>query len=351
MTQDVIFTQEGQLGLITLNRPSALNALTFHMILALQEQLQSWKDDKAIQAVVLRAAPGNAFCAGGDIRMLYSAGKTHKSQAMEFFWHEYRLNHFIHHFGKPYISLMDGMTMGGGVGVGMHGSHPVASERFVFAMPETGIGFFPDIGASHLLSNCPGYLGIYLGLTGNRLGPQDAMRAGLVKQTVSSENMPLFLKALLKEDLSHEAHTKVDKCLQAFAWSSPMTEESQHHALIDDCFVHEEVEMIQESLESTKDDWAMKVLKTLSQKSPLSLKITLAQLKKAEGMTLADCLKMDYDLVGHFIDGTDFYEGVRALLIDKDKNPHWDPAELNQVSKSMVADYFVESEPELEFIV
>lgn len=171
MTEEVLFSQEGQLGFITLNRPKALNALTLTMIMALQKQLSIWKEDYSIKAVVVQAVPGNAFCAGGDIRWLYNAGRSKDSEQMQFFWHEYRLNHFIHHFGKPYISLLDGITMGGGVGISLHGSHPVASERFVFAMPETGIGFFPDIGASYLLNRCPGFLGVYLGLTGNKLGP------------------------------------------------------------------------------------------------------------------------------------------------------------------------------------
>lgn len=142
MTDEVLFNQEGSLGVITLNRPGALNALTLNMILNIQRQLSLWQGDDTIHAVVVRAVSGNAFCAGGDIRSLYFAGQVNDAEQMQFFWHEYRLNHFIHHFGKPYISLIDGIVMGGGVGISMHGSHPIASERFVFAMPETGIGFF-----------------------------------------------------------------------------------------------------------------------------------------------------------------------------------------------------------------
>ena len=217
MTEDVFFAREGQLGVITLNRPSALNTLTLAMILKLQKQLELWKKDDEVQAVVLCAAPGNAFCAGGDVRWLYNSGIMNYPEQMNFFWHEYRLNHFIAHLGKPYIAFMDGMTMGGGVGVSMHGSHSVASERFVFAMPETSIGFFPDIGASYLLNRCPGYLGIYLGLTGNRLGAHDAMKVGLVQQVISSEQMPSCLKALTEKDLSVHATLSVDACLQEFA--------------------------------------------------------------------------------------------------------------------------------------
>ena len=351
MTEEVLFAREGQLGLITLNRPSALNALNLSMIQEMQRQLVIWKADDSIKAVVLQAAPGNAFCAGGDVRWLYNSGKVGDPEQMKFFWHEYRLNHFIHHFGKPYISLMDGITMGGGVGVSMHGSHPVASERFIFAMPETSIGFFPDIGASHLLTRCPGHLGIYLGLTGNRLGPEDAMKAGLVKQVVASERMPLLLKALLKANLSENAHARVDACVHAFAKPESSEYSSQIKPLIDVCFSYPTVEMIRESLESSDETWAIGVDNSIDKKSPLSLKVTLAQLQKARGLSLAECLKMDYDLVGHFIRDSDFYEGVRALLIDKDKNPAWKPSRLDLVSESMVVNYFERPNEGLELIV
>lgn len=348
---EVLFTQEGQLGLITLNRPSALNALTLSMIIELQKQLEIWREDKSIHAVVLRAAPANAFCAGGDVRWLYNFGKGDNSQQMQFFWHEYRLNHFIHQFGKPYISLMDGITMGGGVGVSMHGSHPVASERFIFAMPETSIGFFPDIGASHLLTKCPGFLGTYLGLTGNRLGPQDALKVGLVKHIISSDQMQKMVDELINEDLSLDAHARVDKCLKNYARPHSIEEQSQIKPLINDCFSQPTVEMISNSLRQCDGAWAEGVDTALGKKSPLSLKITLSQLQKSKGLSLAECLKMDFDLVGHFMRDSDFYEGVRGLLIDKDKNPQWNPSRLELVSENMVVNYFERSSAGLELIV
>lgn len=348
MTEEVLFNQEGSLGVITLNRPSALNALTLNMILNMQRQLQLWKEDDAIHAVVVRAAPGNAFCAGGDIRSLYFSGQVNDAAQMQFFWHEYRLNHFIHHFGKPYVSLIDGIVMGGGVGISMHGSHPIASERFVFAMPETGIGFFPDIGASYLLTRCPGSLGIYLGLTGNRLGPHDAKKAGLVKKIVSADQMPVLYEALMKEDLSSDAFNRVDQCVQAFAIASE--EVSQIKPLIDVCFAHSTVETIRESLQSANTVWAEAVDNTLAQKSPLSLKVTLAHLQKAKGLSLAQCLQMDYVIVSHFMHDHDFYEGVRALLIDKDKNPQWHPARMDLVTEQMVQKYFERAHPGLEWV-
>lgn len=350
MTDDVLFTQEGQLGLITLNRPSALNALTLTMILSMQRQLSLWKKDDSIQAVVVQAVPGNAFCAGGDIRSLYFSGRLNDSEQMQFFSHEYRLNHFIHHLGKPYISLIDGIVMGGGVGISLHGSHPVASDHFVFAMPETGIGFFPDIGASYLLTRCPGYLGIYLGLTGNRLGPQDALKAGLVKQIIAAEQLPSLLNTLKNTDLAADAFKGVDQCLHEYALLSSPTEPSQIKPTIDVCFAHSTVEMIKASLQDLAGVWPVSVDNALSQKSPLSLKVALAQLQKAKGLSLAQCLQMDYNLVSHFMHGSDFYEGVRALLIDKDKTPHWHPERLEMVSESMVENYFTRMHPALEWV-
>lgn len=350
MTDEVLFAQEGQLGIITLNRPDALNALTLSMILAMQRQLSLWKHDDHVAAVVVQAAPGNAFCAGGDIRSLYFSGRINDAEQMQFFWHEYRLNHFIYHFGKPYISLIDGIVMGGGVGISLHGSHPVATEHFVFAMPETGIGFFPDIGASHLLSRCPGYLGMYLGLTGNRLGAQDALKASLVNQVISSEQIPKLLHTLKHTDLSADAHKGVAQCLREYAVVPSSAESTQIKPAIDVCFSPSTIEMIHLALQNMDGVWPASIDNSLAQKSPLSLKVTLAQLQKAKGMSLAECLQMDYDLVSHFMHGSDFYEGVRALLIDKDKKPRWNPAHLEQVSDVMVAEYFTRTHEVLEWV-
>ena len=200
MTQDILFTCEKHIGVVTLNRTKALNALTFQMLVALHDQLQLWDDDPAIHAIVVKAAEGRAFCAGGDVRLIYQFGLDANPQKMEFFAHEYRLNHFVHTLKKPYIALMDGITMGGGVGISLHGSHPVATERFRFAMPETGIGFYPDIGASYLLSRCPGSFGVYLGLTGSQLGAADANALGLVKHVIGSEQLPAVMCDLVEAD-------------------------------------------------------------------------------------------------------------------------------------------------------
>jgi enoyl-CoA hydratase/carnithine racemase len=237
------------------------------------------------------------------------------------------------------------------VGISLHGSHPVASERFMFAMPETGIGLFPDIGASYLLSRCPGQFGVYLGLTGVRLGAADAHQLGLVKQVTLSENFQGLLTALIEADLSQDAHNHVDACLQRYAMPIQAAPIMNLQTVVDACFNHNDVESIITALTDVGDDWHTETAKSLAQKAPLSLKVTLAQIQKAKTMSITDCIRMDYCLVGHFMQDHDFYEGVRALLIDKDQKPHWQPDSLSQVSRSKVADYFECGQPELPLIM
>lgn len=338
MTTDIRFSREQHVGFITLERVQALNALTLPMIKALQKGLLEWENDVDVHVIVIQAAPGKAFCAGGDVRGLAQAAYA---EQMQFFWHEYHLNQFIHQLTTPYVALMDGITMGGGVGISLHGSHPVASERFMFAMPETSIGFFPDIGACHLLSRCPRQFGPYLGLTGARLTAVDAKALGLVKHVVSSESIPLILASLLEADLSMEAPARVDALLQRF--TNPIHTPS----ILEDCgasveasFGFETMEAIMASLAKTDEAWHQSTLDGLLQKSPLSLLVTLTQLQKAKTMTLAECLAMDYGLAAHFMRDHDFYEGIRALLVDKDKSPQWQPASLSAVSAQTIDHYF-----------
>ena len=232
--------------------------------------------------------------------------------------------------------------MGGGVGISLHGSHPVASERFLFAMPETGIGFYPDIGASHLLSRCPGHFGVYLGLTGKRLGAADSQALGLIKQIVASEHFDDVFNALIECDLSMNAHQSVDEVLRQFVMPTPLITIEEHTRFVDTCFRHHDIDAIIAALNESNDDWHRAVQHTLSLKSPLSLKVTLAQLNKATTLNLSECLEMDYCLTSHFMQDHDFDEGVRALLVDKDNRPHWQPSQLDEVDEAMVDAYFSE---------
>ncbi|KTC65899.1 enoyl-CoA hydratase/carnithine racemase (plasmid) [Legionella adelaidensis] len=339
MNDSILFTQEKHIGLITLNRPTALNALTLPMILALQEQLSAWEQDNSIHAVVIKAEEGKAFCAGGDVRWLYEAGKSNDPQQMQFFLHEYRLNHYINQYKKPYIALMNGITMGGGVGISLHGSHPVASENFLFAMPETGIGFFPDIGASHLLSRCPYEFGTYLALTGHRLQAEEAYHVGLVKYLVTANEMNTLLAALINTDLSQNPAQEVDACIKRFAFSIT-SQVPQDATKIASIFNKSTMEEILAQLDANEHNFFQTTKDILNQKAPLSLKVTLRQIKQAKHLSMGECVKMDYCLVSHFMTASDFYEGVRALLIDKDKNPQWSPQTLSEVTNDQVEAYF-----------
>lgn len=340
MADDVIFSKENHIGFITLNRTQALNALTLPMILNMQEQLSAWENDASIHAVFLQAEPGKAFCAGGDIRWLYEQGKSANAQQLEFFFHEYRLNYFIHQFSKPFIAFMDGITMGGGVGIGLHANCAIGTENFIFAMPETTIGFFPDIGASYLLARCPGYIGTYLGLTGNRLKVADAHALGLIKFAVPSHVKQQLLEQLFQLDLTTDAFNKVNQCIQCLHSSTHDSDIEKNASLIEELFSKETMESIISALEAHPANWSDEIIANLRSKSPISLKVTLEQIKRARGLNIKECLEMDYCLVQHFIASHDFYEGVRALLIDKDKTPKWQPECIEKVSQAQVDTFF-----------
>ncbi len=330
---------QGNIGFMTLSRPKALHALSLPMIDIMTQQLLLWHSDDAIHAVVVQASSGKAFCAGGDVRQIYDLRGAF-SQQLNFFEREYRLNQLIHDFPKPYIALMDGITMGGGVGISLHGSHPVASQRFVFAMPETGIGFFPDIGASHILARCPGQFGFYLGLTGDRITAKDALALELVAALIPAEDFPKLIKTLLESDLSHDAHQTVNDCLARYAEKTPTSSLQKKEDGIDACFVADSVERIFDRLQQRKEAWFQEVYGRLLTKSPLSLKVTLQQLRTTRTKNLAACLEIDGRLVRHFLQDHDFYEGIRAVLVDKDQHPYWQPTTLAEVTPMMVNRYF-----------
>ncbi|MDF1677784.1 MAG: enoyl-CoA hydratase/isomerase family protein [Legionellaceae bacterium] len=341
MTDEVLFSVENHIGMIVLNRPAALNALNFSMFKALFKQLEAWKQDDSVHAVVIQAVPGRAFCAGGDVRWIYDEGQKDPSVPQQLFQHEYRLNNLTATLGKPYIALMDGLTIGGGVGVTLHGLHTVASEHFQFTMPEVSIGFFPDIGASHLLSACPGGFGTYLGLTGRRVNAADSKTLGFVRYTVPSHAFSTILEDLYATDLSTDADAKVALCLSQYQEVMPEGSLVAESDVVASVFANKQsLEQIFHALKAESSQWARTVEDELLQQSPLSLHVTLEQLRRAKGLHLADCLEMDYKLAYHFLRGHDFYEGVRARLVDKDKNPKWEPSSWEMISKEDIASYF-----------
>lgn len=330
---------QGKIGFILLQRPNALHALTLPMIDMLTSHLLQWHQNPDVHAVIIQAESSKAFCAGGDIRQIYEARNTFAKQ-LNFFEREYRLNQLIHDFPKPYIALMNGITMGGGVGISLHGSHRVAGENFMFAMPETGIGFFPDIGASHILAQCPGQYGYYLGLSGDQIPAKDALGLNLVTNMVHGADFSKLVDTLLQADLSQNAHQVVTNCIQTYADTSTTSSLLKKQEGIDACFVADNMDRIMERLSKRKEAWFQDLHQRLTSKSPLSLKVTLQQLRLAKTKSLSACLDMDGRLVRHFLQDHDFYEGVRAAIIDKDKQPRWQPMTLSEVTPMMVNRYF-----------
>lgn len=350
-SQDILFNEitgkGGNLGQIILNRPTALNALTQNMIQQISAQLTHWSVDNHIKAVIIQGAGDRAFCAGGDIRKLHDIGKTKPAEALTFFYDEYRLNYQIKCFNKPYISFLDGITMGGGAGVSVHGSHRIATERFLFAMPETGIGFFTDIGASHFLSHCPEYTGIYCGLTGARIKAADAHYMGIINYIIPHTQVENVINTLAETAFSHAEKHRVCEILQQFETAPEHPPISEHINEIENCFNAKSVEEIVTLLHKNNTDWCQETARILLTKSPTSLKVVLEQLNRGKHLDFAKCMQMEYGLVQHFLHGHDLYEGIRAVLVDKDQHPKWNPAKLEEVTNETIQAYFISENPPL----
>jgi enoyl-CoA hydratase len=324
MSADIRFERRGRLGVVVLDRQRALNALTWDMIRALSAQLVAWREDSSLAAVLIKAAPGRAFCAGGDIRAV-SALARHEGvpAATGFFRDEYRLNWRIHTFPKPYIALLDGITMGGGVGISVHGGHRVATENTRFAMPETGIGFFPDVGATWFLPRCPGEVGMYLGLTGAQLDAADCLAAGIATDVAASTDLDR-LEGRLQERLGQEnPATAVTATLGEFRQYPGGSRLQQLRPDIDRHFARADLPAILASLHTDGGGFAAAELRELATKSPLALHLTCTQLRRGRELAVEDALRLEYRMVHRVLAGHDFHEGVRALLIDKDRRPQW----------------------------
>jgi enoyl-CoA hydratase len=334
---DILFERRGAAGIVTLNRPQALNAVTHDMVRALRAALEDWAADPAVTRVVIMAAGGRAFSAGGDIRALTDLGKAGKiDEAVQFWRDEYPLNDYIKNYRKPYIALIDGIVMGGGVGISIHGLHRVAGDKFAFAMPEVGIGFFPDVGATWFLPRMPGELGTYCALTGDRFNPADACAAGVATHRVPTARLPELLEALC-------GSVSVDAVLAAFAESAGQGPIVVRRQLIDRLFAGDRVEDILRALDNETGEhaeWAHATAANIRTKSSLSLKLALAQVRRGRVWDFATCMQAEFRIVSRVIRGHDFYEGVRAVITDKDNSPHWRPATLDGVSDAEVERHF-----------
>ncbi len=341
-TDEILLERHGGLAVVILNRPKALNALTLGMYRRLDPQLVAWATDPAIHAVLIRGAGERAFCAGGDVRAVYEAGRG-KSDGLtaDFFREEYCLIERVYRFPKPYIALLSGITMGGGAGVSIHGSHRVVTERFLFAMPETAIGLFPDIGATTFLNRCPGRIGRYLGLTGARIKAADALYCGLATHYVPEARLAALTNGLATLSWRDgEERGQVDGLLAQFAAPVGPAPLADLRSAIDRCFAADTIEEIVAALEAEADDWAWEALANLAKASPTSLKITLRQLQIGARFDVAEALQLEYRMTQHIMQRHDFFEGVRAMLVDKDQAPKWQPASLAAVNDAEVDFYF-----------
>jgi enoyl-CoA hydratase len=336
LTQDLTIETIGSMALVTLDRPKALHALTGAMRARLAEGLWSFARDPQVYAVVVQSVGGRAFSAGSDVREVMAAARADPAQARRLFADEYALNWQWECFSKPTIPLIDGLVMGGGVGITLYGTHRVAGEGYRFAMPETQIGLFPDVGTAHVFARLPGHMGIYLGLTGHTIGRADAYALGLVTHCIGQEHFEA-IKAEIADTWP------VDPALDSRHREPGPGELARHAEAIDRCFSAETVEEIVERLEAAAgrgSDWARATAGDLGRRSPTSLKITLRHIREAAARDLRETLITDYRLALRCLEGHDFAEGVRAALIDKDGSPSWRPDRLEEVTRAMVDDYF-----------
>ena len=324
--------RDGRVGRILLNRPKALNALTLDMIRAMTRALTEWRDDPHVHAVVVEGAGERAFCAGGDIVALRDGQLSGDRTGVEaFFREEYDLNLMISCYPKPYIALIDGICMGGGIGVSVHAPYRVATEHAMFAMPETAIGFFPDIGATFFLPRLPGRLGEYLGLTGLRTTGADAVHTGFGTHFVSRANLPALSSALA--DNGAAALARFAEPLPAFSLSDRLD-------AINTCFAADTVAGIVTRLEADGGEWTTPVLKALRTVSPTALSFTLEALRRGANLTLPDALDAEFRLTRTTMAWPDFAEGVRAMVVDKDRQPKWSPARIEDVDPAVISAMF-----------
>lgn len=333
---DLRLEQIGRFGVITLNRPNALNSLTHDMVRAIAAALADWRLNGEIHAVLIRGAGDRAFCAGGDVRdIARKVTEGRLDEARAFFADEYRQNWRVKRFPKPYVALMNGVVMGGGVGDSIHGDLRVVSEKTVFAMPETGIGLFPDVGGTYALPRLPGELGMYLGLTGARLGAADCLYAGIGTHFVPSARMDELAEALLSLDDAREAQL-ITRAIARFAADPGEAPIAACQETIDRLFAGTDLNTIRTRLRVTPG-FAQEQAAVLEEKAPFSVALTFAALRFGATLEFEDCQKLEYRMVSRIIARPDFAEGIRALLIDKDKQPKWQPATIDLVDAGEVA--------------
>ncbi len=333
MTEDILTRVEGHAGIISLNRPSALHALTLPMVHAMTQALLEWRDDDVVKCVILDHAEGRGFCAGGDIAFLRNSALNDNGESGRKFFHdEYQLNHLMFAYPKPIIAFMDGITMGGGVGISQPARIRVATENTKFAMPETGIGLFPDVGGGWYLSRLEGRVGQFLALTGSRVAGAGCLSLGLATHYLPSEALADAKQRIATEDVE-----RIDGILGTLAVKPPSSQIVETLFQINRHFASDRLEDVLKSLESDETPWAMKELASLRTKSPQTCKVALRQLYESARLTdFADNMAMEYRIASRVIVRPDFAEGVRAVIVDKDNAPKWNPATAEEVSDELI---------------
>ena len=341
-TDEVLIRREGRAGRITMNRPKALNALTYAMVGRIWDALVAWRDDPTVELVLLDGAGDRALCAGGDVRSLYDSRTQGSGFARTFWRDEYRLNALIGRYPKPYVAIQDGIVMGGGIGLSGHAAHRIVTERSRLAMPETGIGLIPDVGGTWLLAHAPGQAGIYLGLTGENMSAADAIHARFSDTFVPSGKLGGPHRPALRSERR--------RCRAPLSPSTPRNRNPHRwrgsSPDIDRAFAGDTVESMLAALAEMPGEWAAKTAAALSQKSPKALKLTLAAIRNARSLASLDkALIVEYRLTVRLFEDGEFPEGVRALIVDKDRKPKWSPPQLDGVTTEMVERYLTPLPP------
>jgi enoyl-CoA hydratase len=342
---EIICERRGAAGVVTLDRPKALNALTLPMVRSFAAALDRWQTDDDVTRIVITSATPRAFCAGGDIRRMHDLGRAGEHAAQLTFWREeYRLNRRIKRYPKPVVALIDGIVMGGGAGLSIHATYRVAGSNVLFAMPEVGIGFFPDVGASYFLPRLPGLSGTFLALTGDRIGLGDVMASGLATHHVPSERHAALAEALCEQG-------EVEAAIEGFAGAAPPPVRFAQTAWIDDCFAAPSLIEIVRRLGAAGSNLpaAGELARAMGTKSPTSMAIALRQMQLGRSLDLEEALRMEYRIVSRICRGHDFYEGVRATILHRDQRPNWQPGRIEDLAEAEIDRYFSNLDDELTF--
>jgi enoyl-CoA hydratase/carnithine racemase len=354
MTEHVLISIKNQIGFITLDRPKALNSLSLEMVRAITATLRQWRDDQNVRAIFIQGSNEKAFCAGGDIRFFYDVGistpKGDSALLEDFFTEEYALNHLIHFYPKPYIALLNGVVMGGGMGIAQAGPScrlRIVTERTKMAMPEVNIGLFPDVGGSYFLARTPGEIGTYLGLTGDIINGSDAIYADLADIFIPSDKLPALMN-LLTTSTNADIRTEIREFALPFAlMAQPANSRlALCRSVLDQHFKGDDIHAIASSLNDDKTEFAMQATSAMKQRSPLLMAVTLEQIRRGAAMSVAACLRMERTMVRHCFKHGEVIEGIRALVVDKDYAPQWSHSSLDGVDATMVSSFFKDVWPE-----